>query len=294
MSSAAWPSIAVYKADFENALNALTAGVRCDLERAYGAAVTPAEPACPGIAAMVHGADVLMLPDGKVYASPLGRTALPFIDELASGGITETFAALFDHCVLCGRQLTAKGSLENMVGPVCSGRLETVNAELLTLLNAKRQAASDRALNEDGGAVVKHAFVDPTPADMASVIITPERKAMLDVLERSDPDGLAAGLSDMMEDGDTEGEARAKMMAALLAQQMNWAPGAESQERALRALYELCLWLDDPLHIPAAPSDMLRALQLLTPAHHEDVAGPYGWLMGRLDALRILHGPGAP
>lgn len=199
---------------------------------------------------------------GDVYVTPAGAAALPFFDKVATGRLG-TFAKYFDHCVLCGQQLTRGKSIDDMVGPVCAGRLNAVNKAMLE--NMRRSRPTN--VNDDEAAIVRHAFLRPTREAMDSAIIgsAPIMQASQRALESSgDADGPLGVTKAMIGDD----QARLTFLREHVQRTFGW-----DDERSRRALYELGLLLQDALYFPAHPADVLDLADFLLPGQVPAASG---------------------
>lgn len=205
--------------------------------------------------------DVVFYPDGRVYATPAGLRALPFLDALSTGVGADQLGKLFDHCMICGKPVSTEESLERAMGPVCTERY----AALMTMMfgDLKR-----RNLNSSNACVV-NAFLEPRGID--ALAAAPEMAAVLSAAA-ADDNVLSNVLSDF---GPAQGM---QAIVAFLKQRFG---GAEDAARVVAALDEACLAMaehsigDDGAYLPHRhPRLTMDILKWARP-------GTYEWLRKR-------------
>ena len=170
-------------------------------------------------------ADLVFYPDGRVYATPAGLRAIPFLDALSTGIGADQLGKLFDHCMICGKPVSTEESLERAMGPVCTERY----AAMMTLLlgDLKR-----RNLNNTDACIV-NAFLEPRGID--ALAAAPEMATVIASLSQR-PELASNVLSETLEEFGQERGLEA--IVAFLAGHLNAEPA-----RVVTALDEVCLAL---------------------------------------------------
>lgn len=224
---------------------------------AYAHGMNSASPVPVAVWGVKHASAVL-LTSGEVYTTHDGDGLIPFLDILISGGITKQFAMMFNHCVMCGAELTSTQSLEKMMGPTCARRASSLSAGLHERTGA---------LNRDGRSWIRSSFAEPSNADMSSVVLKTSEptvrmlqaavKKAAEQARTHDADAPLAVLDDAFDlPLDELYDATVELLAS--------ATGCDV-DRCKQALYHACVCMDEVMHLipPETCQDVQRALDVL-------------------------------